>query len=205
MTRSLTRALAALLLPAAALPALAGFEQTTQSISLAYGQKAVTVVFETADGSTVTRAKALCDCTRLKKEGTRLVAEVDTSTFDAPVDKQIEVTTSDGRRTTLTMHFEVPLAVVITPPALIWKRGSAPEAQEFRISIPKGSPVRGLLSADLSGDDFDYRPTTLRKGREYVVSVSPKSTDKRAFNRLVIKMDSSDPRFSQRILYLRVQ
>ncbi len=202
MMHSAPAACCALLL---SLPAFAGFAQPQQSIRLAYGQKAATVVFETQDGSTVVKARPLCDCTTVKKEGSRLVAQVDTSAFDAPVDKQIEVTTSDGRKTTLTMRFDVPLAVVISPLSLVWKKGSSPTPQVFRISIPKGSPVRGLVSADLSGDDFDYSPTTIRKGQEYTVTVTPKSTASRAFNRLVIKMDSTDPRFSQRILYLRVQ
>ncbi len=193
---------ASLLLP---LPAFAGFAQTQQTVKLSYGQKAVTVVFETQDGSTVTKARPLCDCTTVKKEGTRLVAEVDTSDFDAPVDKQIEVTTSDGQKSTLTMRFDVPLAVIFSSPSLVWKKGSAPTPQVFRITLPEGSPVRGLRSADLSGEDFDYQTSTVRKGREYTVTVTPKSTDKRAFNRLVIKMEASDPRFSQRILYLRVQ
>ncbi len=194
-----------LLLPP--LPALAGFTaaQAQQSITLAYGQKSTTLSFRTTDGSHITKARPLCDCTTLRLEGSRLVAMVDTSTFDASVEKQIEVTTSDGQATTLTMRFEVPQAVIISTPSLVWERGATPRPQEFRIQLPKGSPIRALLSADLSGDDFDYRARTLRPGREYAITVTPKSTARRALNRLVIKMDGDDPRYTQRILYLRVR
>ncbi len=196
-----------LLLGLSAMPALAGFTpaQSVQQVKLAYGQKAVTVIFETTDGSSIVDAEPLCDCTEVRLEGRRLVAEVDTSHFDAPVDKQIEVRTSDGAKSLLTMRFAVPLAIELNTPSLVWKHGDAPAPQEFRIRIPKGSPVRALVQADIAGDDFDYRAETITPGREYRVAVTPKSTAKRRLNRLVIKMDSTDPRFAQRILYLQVK
>ncbi len=191
----------------AALPAVAGFapEQQVQTLRLAYGQRSVRVVFQTADGSSVTRAKPDCDCTTLQWEGSRLVAVVDTSTFDAPVEKKVLATTSDGARTTLTMRFEVPQAVVISSPALLWERNAPPAPQVFRISLPQGSPVRALLSADLSGNDFDFETRTLSPGREYSITVTPKSTARRCLNRLVIKMDGPAPLYHQRLLYLRVR
>ncbi len=201
---------AALLLPllAATLPAQAGFapQQLVQTVKLSYGQNAATVTFRTADGSSITKAKPLCDCTTVQLRGNTLVVQVNTSTFDAPVDKQIEVTTSDGARATLTMRFDVPQAVIISPAAaLVWERNSAPTPQQFRIQLPKGSPIRALLSADLSGDDFDYHAETITPGREYAITVTPRSTARRSMNRLVIKMDGTDPRYTQRILYLRVR
>ncbi len=200
----------ALLLPllflAAALPSLAGFAQPLQTIRLDYGQKSATAVFTTADGSHITKARPDCDCVNVRTDGNRLVATIDTSTFDAPVDKHIDTTTSDGQRSTLTLRFNVPQAIIITPPrSLVWARGSEPRAQEFRLSIPQGSPIRALLSADLSGEDFDYRASTLRPGREYAITVTPKSTARKRVNRLVIKMDGPAPLYAQRILYLQVK
>ncbi len=191
----------------AASSALAGFapSQLVQTVKLDYGQKAVTVEFRTADGSHITKARALCDCTTLRAEGARLVAQVDTSTFDATVDKQIEVRTADGERATLTMRFEVPQAVIISPQALVWERGAAPTTQELRLRLPKGSPIRGLLSADLSGEDFDYTARTITQGREYAITVTPKSTARRALNRLIINMDGPDPRYTRRVIYLRIK
>ncbi len=201
-----TAALLLLLLPAA-LPSLAAFapSRQVQQVKLTFGQRAVRVIFQTEDGTTVTRAKPDCDCTTVRLEGSRLVAMVDTSTFDAQVDKHIAVTTSDGQRCTLTMRFTVPQAVIINSPSLVWERGSSPAAQEFHIQLPQGSPIRALLSADLSGEDFDYSARTISPGREYAIRVTPKSTARRCMNRLVIKMDGPDPRYTQRILYLRVR
>ncbi len=187
---------------AGALPLFAGFAQPTQSIALEYGQKETTVVF-VADCA-VKKAKAHCDCTTLSVSGNTITAKVDTSLFDASVDKTISATTVDGKQTTLTMKFDVPQAVIFTPAALIWKVGEAPTPKVLRITVPQGSPVKALKQAGLEGEDFVYDAAKGKRPGEYSVTVTPKSTAKRLRNRLVIKMESADPRFSQRIIYLRV-
>lgn len=184
------------------MPLFAGFAQPTQSIALEYGQKETTVVF-VADCA-VKKAKAHCDCTTLSVSGNTITAKVDTSLFDASVDKTISATTADGKQTTLTMKFDVPQAVIFTPAALIWKVGEASTPKVLRITVPQGSPVKALKQAGLEGEDFVYDAAKGKRPGEYSVTVTPKSTAKRLRNRLVIKMESADPRFSQRIIYLRV-
>ena len=188
----------------AAVPALAGFQKTLQPVKLQYGQKSTTVVFRT-DGVAVKRAKAHCDCTEVTLRGNELHAVVDTSLFDAPVDKTIDATTADGKTTRLTMRFDVPPAIILSARSLIWKRGSACTPQEIRITLPKGSPVTDVVDAGLNGKAFDYRPRTIKKGSTYAITITPLSTDKALLNRLVIKTQSSDPRFSQLIVYLQIR
>lgn len=188
----------------AAVPTLAGFQNTLQPVKLQYGQKSATVVFRT-DGTPITRAKAHCDCTEVSMRGNELHAVVDTSLFDAPTDKTIDATTADGKTTRLTMRFDVPPAIILSSRSLIWKRGSACTPQEIRITLPKGSPVTDVIDAGLNGKAFDYRPRTIKKGSAYAITVTPLSTEKALLNRLVIKTESSDPRFSQRIIYLQIK
>ena len=159
----------------AATPALAAFPTPQQNIKLSHGQHKATVVFH-SDGSTITRAKAHCDCTTLRKDGTRLIAEVDTSRFDSQTEKTIDATTSDGKTTRLTT-----------------------------ITLPPGSPVHDITDAGLSGEHFDYMPKIVKKGQQYTITVTPRSTEKPVLNRLVIKTDSSDLRFASQIIYLQVR
>lgn len=193
-----------LLLLAAALPCLAGFRQPVQTVKLTCGQTRATVVFET-DGTGIRKTKPLCDCTKLQSSGTKLIAEVDTSTFDADVDKQIDVTTTDGLTTRLTMRFIVPPAIVLSARSLIWKRGDAPTPQVLTITLPDGSPIRSIKDAGLSGTNYDFVPETVTKGREYRITVTPKDTAKGNLERLVIKTDCPDKRYAQRIIYLQVK
>lgn len=193
------------LIPAtlAALPACAGLLQPVQKIKLSYGQTSTQVVFE-AD-SPVKKAKPLCECTRISIQGARVIATVDTSTFDRSVEKEIEITTTDGKTTRATMDFDVPQALSLSERSLIWKRGEAATPRVLRIRIPQGSPIHAVTEASLSGADFDYVPAKVRAGKEYTVTVTPKSTAKKALNRLVIHTDSPDPRYARFIVYLQCQ
>lgn len=187
----------------AALPAWAGFSQTHQSIRLDYGQKEVQVVFEATDG--IKRAKPLCECTTVRIEGSKLYAKVDTSGFSQDIDKQIEVTTADGTNTKLTMHFTVPQAVKLSARSLIWKKGKDTATKTLSISIPKGSPVHKITEASISGNDFDYTPRVVKEGAEYCVDITPRNTAKKTLNRLIIKTNSTDPRYEGFIVYLSIQ
>lgn len=186
----------------AACPAMAGFSQPTKAVKLDYAQKQTTVVFE-ADCA-ITAATPHCDCTTVSISGNKLTAVVDTSAFDASVDKTIAATTADGAQTTLTMKFDEPHAVIFTPAALIWKVGEAPTPKVLHITVPKGSPVKSLKEAGLEGEDFIFKAAKGKKKGEYTVTVTPKSTAKRLRNRLVIKMESDNPLYAQRIIMLRV-
>lgn len=189
---------------ALAAPVLAAFEKPVQNIKLNYGQDAVTVVFR-SKSSPITKVKPLCDCTTTTHSGHTLTAHVDTSKFDQTVDKHIDVTTADGKKTKLTMHFEVPQAVVLSAPSLLWKRGAAPAPQVLRLTLPKGSPVQDITEAAISGNDFFFTPEKGKNKGEFLVTVTPKSTSKKCFNRLIISTSSADSRYARFIVYLQVR
>lgn len=189
---------------AASLPTLAGFSKPLQHIKLEYGQNSATVIFESS-GAAISKVKSLCDCTTTSFTGSKLTVRVDTSKFDQSVDKQLDVTTSDGKITRLTMRFEVPQAIILSARSLVWQRGAEPTPQVLRIIIPKGSPVQDVTEAAISGEDFSFTPTKGKNKREFLVNVAPLSTSKKAFNRLIIKTSSSDPRYAGFIVYLQVR
>ena len=186
------------------LPSMAAFKSTTQVVPLKFGQEQITVVFETT-GEDIDSAKPHCDCTRVQIKGSRLTAVVDTHTFDQDVEKTISAETADGKEVTLRMQFRVPQAMQLSARSLVWQRGAAPTPQVLRITLPKGSPITHITDAALSGDAFDYTPKVVRRGQEYTVTITPRSTSKAALNRLVLTTDSSDPRYHRRIIYLQVK
>lgn len=186
-----------------ALPAWAAFPRAVQPVQLAFGQKEAVVFFE-ADGP-IKQAKPLCECTSLHWVGNKLTARVDTSGFAQDVEKQIDATTADGVTTRLTMRFAVPQAIVLSARSFIWKMGQPATTKSLRITIPAGSPVRQIKEASISGDAFDYTPRIIKEGAEYAVDIIPRRVDKKALNRLIIKTDSTDPRYEGIIVYLSIQ
>ena len=75
----------------------------------------------------------------------------------------------------------------------------------LRITLPKGSPITHISNAALSGDAFDYTPAIVKRGSEYTVTITPRSTAKAALNRLLLTTDSPDPRYQRHIIYLQVK
>lgn len=195
----------ALILPLLlALPVAAGFKSTTQVVPLKFGQQSVRVLFETT-GDEIDDAEAHCDCTSLDVDDTRITADVDTRTFDRDVEKTITAEMENGEEVTLRMQFKVPRALQLSARSLVWKRGSAATPQVLRITLPAGGPITHITDAALSGDAFDYAPKVVKRGREYTVTITPRSTAKAALNRLVLTTDSADPRYHRQIIYLQVK
>lgn len=186
------------------LPALAGFKSTTQEERIYFGQTQATVVFETT-GEKIENAKPHCDCTKVHISGCKLTATVDTSTFDRDVEKTITAETEEGEKVTLRIRFKVPKAMLISARSLVWKSGGTPTPRVLRILLPSGGPITHITDAALSGDDFDYTPKVVKRGREYTVTIIPRSTAKAVLNRLVIITDSADPRYRRQIIYLQVK
>ena len=185
-------------------PAAAAFKSPTKVVPLQFGQQSATVVFETS-GEQIEEAEPHCDCTKVKVSGSRLTAVVDTRTFDRDVEKTITAETADGNEVTLRMQFRVPQAMQLSARSLVWKRNAAPAPQVLRITLPKGSPITHITNASLSGDAFDYSPKVVKRGSEYTVTITPRSTAKPALNRLVLTTDSPDPRYHRQIIYLQVR
>ncbi len=185
-------------------PAAAAFKSPTKVVPLQFGQQSATVVFETS-GEQIEEAEPHCDCTKVKVSGSRLTAVVDTRTFDRDVEKNITVETDDGNEVTLRMQFRVPQAMQLSARSLVWKRNAAPAPQVLRITLPKGSPITHISDASLSGDAFDYAPRVVKRGSEYTVTITPRSTSKAVLNRLVLTTDSPDPRYHRQIIYLQVK
>ena len=198
------KTLSLLLLAAlAAATARADFRRDSIDLSLDYLQNEAVATFET-DGVAVTRVKPLCDCITAEIQGNLIIAHIDSSTFSRDITKQLEATTADGKTTTLTIRFSVPPLLVVSSPRLVWKKGAPAAAQEVRLTIPKGSPVRRLERAELVGKTFDYDPRIVREGREYRIIITPRSTEKAVLERLQIVTDCADYR-ARRTIYLQIK
>ena len=185
-------------------PAAAAFKSPTKVVPLQFGQQTATVIFETTEEQ-IEDAEPHCDCTKVQVKGSKLTAVVDTRTFDRDVEKTITAETEDGEEVTLRMQFRVPQAMQLSARSLVWKRGAAPAPQVLRITLPKGSPITHITNASLSGDAFDYSPKVVKRGSEYTVTLTPRSTAKPTLNRLVLTTDSPDPRYHRQIIYLQVK
>ena len=181
----------------------AQFSQSSQEARLGFGQTHCNFLF-TADSS-IRKVTPNCDCTSYRIENNKLHVTVDAREFNRDTNRYLDIKMQDGRKCRLMLYFRIAQPLLLSSRSLTWKRGASPSQQSITLYIPKGSPIKALKEAGLNGKEFDYQTKTLKKNREYQITITPLSTAKKALNRLVIKTVSSDPRYSQHIIYLQIK
>ena len=126
-----------------------------------------------------------------------------TGNFSGTVDKDMTVH-ANGSAYKLVIRAQIPDIIRMEPRKLEWTRGEAPAPKTIKITISKELPVN-LTTVDLTGDAFDYEPVTVKKGREYKIIVTPKSTAKPAFNTIWVRTDSTVPRYKRQMGFLTIK
>lgn len=193
------------------------FRQTTLREHISPQQKTLQTAFPFTnaggDPVTITRIKPHCECTKAAVEGGRttvapgasgrLLLDIDTKTFTGTVMKDVSVTTSDGKTQRLTVAVSVPESITVSPKGLSWKLGGAATPKTVTITLAPNCPFK-LKQASLVGSAFDYQTHSVVPNKRFTVTVTPKSTQNKIINRLLIETDSSDPRYARIPVFLSI-
>lgn len=193
------------------------FKETVVPVKVAPDQDSVTASFpftNTSDAPvTISKINVSCDCTTAGVKDNKLTyapgesgvisAVMKTGNFSGTVDKDMTVH-ANGSAYKLVIRAQIPDIIRMEPRKLEWNKGEPPTPKTIKITISKELPVN-LTTVDLTGDAFDYEPVTVRKGREYKIIVTPKSTDKPAFNTIWVRTDSTVPRYKRQMGFLTIK
>lgn len=172
------------------------FKETVVPVKVAPDQDSITASFPFTNTSgtpvTISKIHVSCDCTTAGAKDNKLTyapgesgvisAVMKTGNFSGTVDKDMTVH-ANGSAYKLVIRAQIPDIIRMEPRKLEWARGEAAVPKTIKITISKELPVN-LTTVDLTGDAFDYEPVTVKKGREYKIIVTPKSTARPAFNTL---------------------
>lgn len=162
---------------------------------------------------TISKIHVSCDCTTAGAKDNKLTyapgesgvisAVMKTGNFSGTVDKDMTVH-ANGSAYKLVIRAQIPDIIRMEPRKLEWARGEAAVPKTIKITISKELPVN-LTTVDLTGDAFDYEPVTVKKGREYKIIVTPKSTARPAFNTIWVRTDSAVPRYKRQMGFLAIK
>lgn len=123
--------------------------------------------------------------------------------FTGKIDKTVNILTDDGVDKELTIHTYIPEIITMEPRTLSWTEGEPVSSKTITVKIDPKMPMK-LTKVSLTGDAFDYEPSTVKEGREYKVKITPKSTAHGAFNTLWIITDCKIPRYSKYMTFLTI-
>lgn len=164
----------------------------------------------------ITDIATYCSCLKAKTKGDKLEFKpgeegiVETAfllgTFEGEVAKQVVVTTDDPAQPeiTLTVKVTIPVVYKVEPESVAWDVGEEPKAKKMKFTIvdDKAITVTGLVS---SRDNMVAEVKEVTKGREYEISLTPKSTAEPMLGVLRVETDAPYPRFQKRLLFFNVK
>ncbi len=173
--------------------------------------------FKVTGGKTV-RIKDIetyCSCLKAKskddktefKDGETGVIETAflLGTFEGEVAKQVVVITDDPAQPEipLTVRMTIPPIFKVEPDNLKWTVGEEPKAKTFKLTVvdEKEIAVTGLAS---SRENMAAEFKEIKKGREYEITLTPRTTAEPMLGVLRVETNAPYPRYQKRLLFFNV-
>jgi hypothetical protein len=139
---------------------------------------------------TIKEAKGFCSCTSVQISGGKTVykpgesgvirVNLDMANETGTVEKVVGVflTTDKGDEPShqLKIIVHIPVLVEIEPKSVKWTVGDAPEAKVIRIMMKADQPIH-IKDITPSSERFVHELKVLEDGRDYQLTITPKSTD----------------------------
>ncbi len=132
-------------------------------------------------------------------------AEFKVSSFTGRHEKTVHVQTDDPAQPEWVIHFalEVPEVVKIEPKTLQWWLGEEAVERTTRVTMTGASPMKITnITSTREGVEFTWKE--VRPGREYEVTVKPRSTADVMLGALKIETDSAIPKYQRQLAFFSI-
>jgi hypothetical protein len=127
------------------------------------------------------------------------------STFVGVHEKTLHVQTDDPNQEEWVVPFRltVPEILRIEPKTLQWWVGDDAQTQITRVTVTGDDPIR-ITGITSTRENVEFSWREIQPGREYEVSVKPKSTNEVMLGALRIETDSSIPKYRRQMAFFSV-
>lgn len=132
-------------------------------------------------------------------------AEFKVTSFVGKHEKVVTATTDDPAQPEWVIPFEleVPEVISIEPRTLQWWVGGEDDAKQMTVKVLSEAPIKVTnVIAMREGVDLSWKEVT--PGREYTVTVKPRSTAEVILGAVKIETDSSIPKYQRQLGYFSV-
>ncbi len=196
------------------------FEKTLLTFTANHGDTEVKAdfKFKVTGGKpiTISDIATYCSCLKAKtkddkltfKDGEEGVIETafQLGTFDGNVTKQVVVISDDPdqKEITLGVRVNIPPLFKVEPEHLTWAVGekAAPKTIKFTVLGDKDIEVTNLVS---SRENMVSELKEIKKGREYEIILTPKTTEEPILGILRVETNATFPRYQRRLLFFSVK
>ncbi|MES2595075.1 MAG: DUF1573 domain-containing protein [Verrucomicrobiota bacterium] len=132
-------------------------------------------------------------------------AEFKLSSFTGRHEKSVHVQTDDPQQTewVITFMIEIPEIVKIEPKTLQWWIGDPLEAKTSKVTITGEDPMK-ILNITSTREQVEFSWKEITPGKEYEVTVKPRSTTEVMLGALKIETDSKIPKYQRQLSFFSV-
>lgn len=127
------------------------------------------------------------------------------STFVGRHEKFVTVSTDDPKQPEWQVNFilDVPAVVDIKPKTLEWFIGDTPGPKSSLVRFTGDEPMK-IIKVTPIRDNVNFDWKELKEGREYLVTVTPKSTQDVTMSALKIETSSSIAKYRNQLVFFSV-
>ncbi|MDZ4404861.1 DUF1573 domain-containing protein [Prosthecobacter sp.] len=127
------------------------------------------------------------------------------STFIGRHEKSVTVSTDDPKQPEWQVNFilDVPAVVDIKPKTLEWFIGDTPGSKSSLVRFTGDEPMK-IIKVTPIRDNVNFDWKELKEGREYLVTVTPKSTQDVTMSALKIETSSSIAKYRNQLVFFSI-
>lgn len=132
-------------------------------------------------------------------------AEFKVGSFVGRHEKFIVISTDDPDQTewVVTFVLDVPEVIQIEPRTLQWWLNDSPDQKETTVKMVGKDPMK-ITNVSVTKDTVEFSWKEIVPGREYRVTVKPKSTKEVSLGALKIETDSKIPKYQRQLAFFSV-
>lgn len=127
--------------------------------------------------------------------------------FQGMVEKQMAARVRDDsgeRDVVLTVAVEVPAVIVVEPGTLTWEVGAGSTPKDFTLKIVWPEKVN-IKAIECSREEFDITSRVIEDGREYRITVTPKTTAEPLLGLVQIRTDSRFEKYRDPMAFVHIK
>ncbi|MFM7181696.1 MAG: DUF1573 domain-containing protein [Verrucomicrobiales bacterium] len=127
--------------------------------------------------------------------------------YQGLIEKQMAARVRDDngeRDILLTVAVEVPTVIVVEPGTLTWDVGAAPNPKEFTLKITWPEKVN-LKSIECSREEFVLTSRVIEDGKEYRITVTPKTTAQPLLGLVQFRTDSRFEKYRDPMAFVHIK
>jgi Protein of unknown function (DUF1573) len=165
---------------------------------------------------TISEVESSCGCISAKTdkgetgtyamdEAGKIMATFKLGTFEGEVSKSIYVHSDDSAesRKHISVTINIPRVFEISPEVTTWKIGDEPSPKKVTLKV-LGTEEIEVKSINSSRANMKAELEVVKKGREYVFSLTPEATDEPLLGALKIQTNSPKARYQNKLCFFNI-